>query len=397
MRPGTVVAHDRPDPTVPEPARLGGAVVATVATGLVVATLVSAHGSAVRGVPGASVVVAAVGGMTLVLAVTALAARARSAVVGGALGAGLAIAVAVVLLRLDVAAPVVVALAGGAALTVALRSRSRAGAVTAAVASTLGLTLAAAPVADAWEVKTHVMVIDQAAVILRADGRVDVADFLASSAPAPLDAVAAAGTTKGGGQPTTYQGWVDQGAHDADHRVKKTLAPDHFFNWWTRSGKGLVAGGSAATSAEEQFDDAVRLWRAGDRAGSMFHLGVATHLVGDACTPPHQFFLVPSHREFEQFIVSRQGDLAVASGGIYQADLAGAAVRGGADWSSQHTRGWVDECSRRGVGYTIAATQASSPTSRVAIPALSAGAQIEDAQRLSAGYLAFFFDTVGGP
>lgn len=372
---------------------LAGVVAGWTALSAALVTIASASGLLAIGV-----IAAAVGGAALTNTVIFLARqRQRRALAAAAVGGVLAVVVCALLLQLVVLGATLIALAVGSGALLAIRRASGRGLIASGAGAVVGLALVAAPPAQAWEVKTHVLVVEQAAVILRADGHADVADLLASTAAPPLDAVAAAGRTKGGGQPTTYQGWLDQGADDADHRVKKTLAPDHFFNWWTRSGKGLVAGGSSATTAEKQFDDAVRLWAAGDRSGSMFHLGIATHLVGDACTPPHQFFLVPAHREFEKLIGSRHDTLKVASGGIYQADLAGASPRGGEQWSTQHTRGWVDECARRGVTYTLAATQPAPPAPGLAVPALSAETQVGDAQRLSAGYLMFFFDTVGGP
>lgn len=95
------------------------------------------------------------------------------------------------------------ALAAGSAALLAVRRASRSGLVASGAAAAAGLALVAAPPAQAWEVKTHVLVVEQAAVILRADGHTGVADLLASTAAPPLDAVASAGRTKGGGQPTT--------------------------------------------------------------------------------------------------------------------------------------------------------------------------------------------------
>jgi hypothetical protein len=127
----------------------------------------------------------------------------------------------------------------------------------------------------------------------------------------------------------------------------------------------------------------------------MYHLGAATHLVDDACTPPHEFFLVPNHRAYEDYVLARQDSLTVGSGGIYAADFRVHDGHAGREWSSAHTRGWVDECSHRAAGLVLNTAQGppDSPTSGG--PLTGTFAHFRDTQRLTAGYLAFFFDSVG--
>lgn len=91
-------------------------------------------------------------------------------------------------------------------------------------------------------VDTHAFLIQQGVVILRGDGRTAIADFLDSPDPtAPFV------RTPTGDPTTVHESFVwrmQLGARDADRALKRTEMPDHFFNWWTHSGKGLIAGPS---------------------------------------------------------------------------------------------------------------------------------------------------------
>jgi phospholipase C len=300
--------------------------------------------------------------------------------------------------------------AGGAALLAGTASRPWSTAV-AVVAGLLGVAVTAQS-AGAWSVDepaatdpamvagngivvradTHAFLVQQAVVILRHDGRGAVAGFLSSpDRTAPL---VRRGPRAGRHEDYTWR--LQLGARDADRRLKARFMPDHFFNWWTHSGKGLIAGPSAATWAEQQFADAVRLWRSGDRAASMYHLGAATHLVDDACTPPHESQLVPNHRAYEEWVLRRQRAWAVTGGGIYRRDFRVRTGHGGPEWSSSHTRGWVDECAHRAAELAVNTAQPPDLPGTVGSYARTE-AHFKATQRLTAGYLAFFFQRVGGP
>jgi len=237
---------------------------------------------------------------------------------------------------------------------------------------------------------THAFLLQQGTRILRGDGHTAAADFLSSPDPT-------APTVPATGAHESYLWRLQTGARDADRVLKKPFMPDHFFNWWTHSGKGLVAGPSGATWAEQQFADAVRRWRLGDRAGAMYHLGAAAHLVDDACAPPHEFPFVPHHRAYEEWVLARQDSLAVSTGGIYAADFRQRTGHGGPEWSSAHTRGWVDECAHRAAELVVNTMQPAADGPGDLDPPAGADGHFRETQRLTAGYLAFFFDSVGGP
>lgn len=241
-------------------------------------------------------------------------------------------------------------------------------------------------------VDTHAFLIRQGVRILSHDGHRTVGDFLRSPDPGAPRIPAG---QPGAGEHEPYYWRIQLGSRDADGKLKATLMPDHFFNWWTHAGKGTVAGSSGATWAEEQFAQAVKLWQHGRRSRAMYHLGAATHLVDDACAPPHASPFVPEHRAYEEWILPRQAQYAVSSGGIYRADFRVEEGHGGEEWSSSHTRGWLDECAHRAAGLQINTAQPppDDPTGAGAYGGTIA--HFKDTQRLTAGYLVFFFQTVG--
>ncbi|MDQ4008633.1 MAG: hypothetical protein M3211_11105 [Actinomycetota bacterium] len=230
---------------------------------------------------------------------------------------------------------------------------------------------------------THAFLIHRASVILRNDGYTAIARFLHSPDPA-------------GPPRATYLWRMQLGARDADRRLKPQM-PDHFFNWWTHSGKGLIAGPSAAMFAEAQYARALAAWREGDASRAMYRLGAAVHLVDDACAPPHQFVFAPNHRRYEEWALHHQRAMTVSSGGLYREDFRATTGHGGPAWSSDHTRGWVDECAHRAAELVVnAALPVGGQPGGVGAWWRTA-AHFRETQRLTAGYIAFFFEEAGGP
>lgn len=241
-------------------------------------------------------------------------------------------------------------------------------------------------------VDTHAFLLRQGVRILRADGHTALAQFVTSPDPTAPRRVDADGRLLPGRE--SYLWRLQTGSREADRSLKPVAMPDHFFNWWTHSGKGLIVGPSAATWAEQQFDQAVEQWRAGRESAAMYHLGAAAHLVGDACTPPHATVLLPNHRQYEEWVLSQQQTWAVRAGGIYASDFRQGSGHGGPEWSSDHTRGWVDECAHRAAALTVTAAQ-PVPDDPASSGYANTRRHFADVQRLTAGYLLFFFDTVG--
>ena len=245
------------------------------------------------------------------------------------------------------------------------------------------------------EVDTHAFMLERAVVILEGDGRSAVADFLNSpdpKAPPQRDATTGKATT----QTESYLWRMQLGSRDAD-RSNKPDMPDHFFNWWTHSGKGLAAGPSAAEYAEEQYAQAVALWEKGDRSGSMYRLGAAAHLVQDGCTPPHASFLVPEHRAYEDWVMTQQMEMKTSSGGIYRDQFRVKTGHGGSQWSSSHTRGWADECAHRAAQLIPNVIRPPSTDTGPGGADPNSIKHLRETKQLTAGYIAFFFDEVGGP
>ncbi len=244
------------------------------------------------------------------------------------------------------------------------------------------------------KVDTHAFLLQQGVTILRNDGYTGASDFLLSADPsAPYQRDSATGAmTK---QTESYLWRMQRGSRDAD-RVNKPTMPDHFFNWWTHSGKGLVAGPSAADYAEEQHDLALAAWRRGDRSEAAYHLGAAAHLVADACTPPHSSPLVPQHRAYEEWVVANQSQMKASRGGIYQDQFRVTTGHGGPEWSSSHTRGWVDECAHRAADQIVNTIQPPSADPLLNEDAARAtAAHFRQTQQMTAGYLRFFLDEAG--
>lgn len=243
-------------------------------------------------------------------------------------------------------------------------------------------------------VDTHAFLLRQGVRVLEADGHTEVARFLTSADPTAPLRVGADGRIMDVREPYLWR--LQTGARDADRSLKQVAMPDHFFNWWTHSGKGLIAGPSAATWAEQQFLRAVRLWHARRFSAAMYRLGAAAHLVADGCAPPHASALLPNHRRYEEWVLSRQQRWAIPAGGIYATQFRHETGHGGPEWSSAHTRGWVDECAHRAAPLTVNAAQPPPDGVGVGSGYASTRNHFGDAQRLTAGYLVFFFDTVEG-
>lgn len=289
--------------------------------------------------------------------------------------------------------------------------------VRAVVASSLAMVLVGTVPAGAWyagvrrstptqrqantggidlSVSTHQWLATQGMTILGADGHAAVAAFLATpdpTAPEATDPVTGAPL----GMPNTFAWRLLKGVNDADGVLYPQIR-DHLHNHWTHRGRQYLFGPSAASNAEEAFEKAIGFWKAQDRGNAIYWLGAALHLVQDSCVPQHGWFGIGTyHSDYERWVLQNQDGLAVGSGGIYQGDFRVGGGHGGDDWSSAHPRGWADECAHRGFANLAAASHPRPKVSRPTDKQWLTAPHVAAVQGLSAGFIVFYFDTVGGP
>jgi hypothetical protein len=247
-----------------------------------------------------------------------------------------------------------------------------------------------------FRVSGHQWLADRAIVILQADGFDQIAAFFATpdpTAPAARDPQTGMPT----GTTETFRWRLLTGAAEADCSLFSQV-PDHLHNFWSHKGRRMIVGGSAASYAEETFAKATRAWRQGDRAGAMEWLGASLHLVQDSCVPQHNFFgIAINHTPYEGWVLHHQDALAVGDGAILVGTFRRERGHGGTNWSSAHPRGWADECAHRAAGVMRSASANVPRPSTSADPQWRTAAHVADTQRLGAGYVEFFFRTVGGP
>lgn len=242
----------------------------------------------------------------------------------------------------------------------------------------------------------HQWLATRAMTILAADGYDTIAAFLATPDPtAPLAPAAGAGGT---GAPNETYGWrLLTGSDEADCKLYSQIS-DHLHNFWSHRGRRMIIGESAASNAEKAFSNATAAWRRGDKAIAMEWLGASLHLVQDSCVPQHNFYGIGvNHFDFERWTLIHQDALSVGDGAILAKDFRVGGGHGGEKWSSAHPRGWADECAHRAGGILRTASANVPKISTSADPQWKAAPHIAETQRLSAGYIQFFFQTVGGP
>jgi hypothetical protein len=247
-----------------------------------------------------------------------------------------------------------------------------------------------------FHVSTHQWLASRAIAILQADGFDQISTFLATpdpSAPAARDPQS--GTPTGA---TETFGWrVLKGANDADCSLYSQI-PDHLHNFWSHKGRRMIVGSSAASNAEKTFANATSAWQQGDRAGAMEWLGASLHLVQDSCVPQHNFYGIGiNHTPYERWVLHHQDALAVGDGAILVGTFRRESGHGGPNWSSAHPRGWADECAHHAAGVLRSASANVPTVTSPADPQWRTVAHLAFTQRMGAGYLEFFFRTVGGP
>jgi hypothetical protein len=242
---------------------------------------------------------------------------------------------------------------------------------------------------------THQWLAARAVAILRADGFDRIASFFATPDPSAPVAHPQPGTPPGTTE--SFEWRLLEGADDADC-VLQVQVPDHLHNFWTHKGSQMIVGSSAASYAEKAFAKATSFWRRGDRANAMLWLGASLHLVQDSCVPQHGFFGVGiNHVPYEEWVRAHQDALAANGGAILTGTFRAEGGHGGPNWSSAHPRGWADECAHHAAAVMRSAFANVPKVSSSADPQWRTASHIAFTQRLGAGYLEFFFRTVGAP
>lgn len=138
---------------------------------------------------------------------------------------------------------------------------------------------------------THAFINHQALVILYCDERKTEARLL-----------------------TRHQRFLDSGACRADGGIGCT---SHYYNPHTK--RGLRWCTPATQACTRHFFLAVTAWLYNHPRRAMLHLGMATHLVQDACVPHHAHGLVRlGHGKYEKWVQQNREQYAVTSDGLYR-------------------------------------------------------------------------------
>jgi phospholipase C len=135
---------------------------------------------------------------------------------------------------------------------------------------------------------THVFINRQAIAILQTDGWTVQADFIKK-----------------------YLLYLNAGVCRADGGLG---CMSHYYD--PSTGRGLWGGTSAAVACDRFFNWAVRRWRLGDTKRALYLIGLASHLVQDACVPQHVHGLVGGgHGSYELWVQRERERFTVPGGG----------------------------------------------------------------------------------
>lgn len=200
---------------------------------------------------------------------------------------------------------------------------------------------------------THLFINHQALAILRHDGRKDAVRLL-----------------------IRYQRFLDAGNCSADSRLGST---SHYFNPHTN--RGLWCCTPSTRACTRYFLAAVRAWLDDRPRRAVFYLGLASHLVQDACVPHHAHGLTGrGHSQYEKWAQRGRERYAVTSGGLYRPVCVTPAE-------------WVVFNSRIAYDYLWLVTK---PENTVGFHQATTDL-LALAQRSTAGFWIYFLEKVGAP
>lgn len=170
----------------------------------------------------------------------------------------------------------------------------------------------------------------------------------------------------------SYLEALNRGSHWSDQGFKNI---SHYYNH--AKATGLWHGPDAPTECRYYFERSIKYWRSGHQEKSIFYLGAACHILQDLCVPHHACGLVLSgHKFFEDWSRDNYHDFVVRLEGIYQV--------------APHACGWVKENARISSHYLPELTQQKGPASVERV----AGILLQRTQRVTAGFLSFFFQCI---
>lgn len=161
--------------------------------------------------------------------------------------------------------------------------------------------------------------------------------------------------------------WADTGWRNVGHMYDPS------------TGFGLKGWPSAPQMLREYWDHATRYFAERNLRTSFFYLGAAAHLVQDLCVPHHAAARTfAGHKRFEEYACHFRHLFAVEEGGLYNmARTPEGWVYANADYSRNH----YSHCVTR---------KFDRPAVHAAVADL-----LPRAQRTTAGFVAYFLQTVG--
>jgi len=199
--------------------------------------------------------------------------------------------------------------------------------------------------------------------------------------------------------------WISRGVTRADLKNDQTegYSQHHIHGETTHMGEWWNLFASAATDANQAFNDALTAWKDGKQERAMYLLGLALHHVQDLRNPQHTIIRFGSHlpgNDYEEWANDYKEKMAVYYGGIYQGDFNGFRTSiGQLHQPNDSAWGWVDRSAHVSARWVGLVQSGHYPTPKEFGPSNWEMSQplVESAQKFSAGFLKFFFDQAESP
>lgn len=195
---------------------------------------------------------------------------------------------------------------------------------------------------------------------------------------------------------------VAEGAVAADGKVGVFL---HFHHPFKHQGFAGCRPSSAEVAAFE-FSRGLRYWRRGKKEAALYRLGLALHLLQDACVPQHAGLMgtfMPlgydpyGHAAYETWLreQERWREFSVASGGEYTWQSSHAHPKYGTHFTtSARVYDWIDDAAATSYRFLPRIDKSVNPNFQEKWPEVAASL-IPYTLRRTAGLIHHFFDVVG--